>query len=122
MRQKGFTPLMLILIFLIGGAVLFIALNAFPRDAKFTGTITTVNNACHADAGPCSITVDDKEISMGGSGYFGPDTDKRPSGKLIGVTTSERSVGTPVEVFVKKKFFNSYTIRGKTDYYIKALE
>ena len=91
-------------------------------EETFTGTITSANFGCAADAS-CDLVVDGTK-----NVHFGHDT--RREGPTDWGNTEQiftlmedpkQGVGRKVEVYAARRGENDYTLQGKTAYYIKVL-
>ncbi len=89
-------------------------------EEKFTGTITDINYQCQAD-GICTIQIGEKYVIVG----KGESPTPEPKGNSSNIELDENKknsyLGKKVEVFAQKIDNNTYTIYGKTKYYVKLL-
>lgn len=91
------------------------------NEEKFMGTINNIDYQCHVD-GVCNIKIDKKNVIVG----KGESLIQEPVGQLLKINLDQNKksdyLGKKAEVFAKKISENSYTIYGKTEYYVKFLD
>ena len=87
-------------------------------NARFSGTVTTIDCGCWSD-GLCAIAVNGKKIVFG-RGWSGSTW-----GAIEGLRGCEESVGMSAEVFARKDLgapfglADTYSLEGSQDYYVR---
>jgi hypothetical protein len=88
--------------------------------ATFTGTISTVDTGCFADA-VCSVTVDGKKVILVTGMRLGAPEEVGTLKGVASIGDLEAKIGSSAKVYAAKTTDGEYTLYGNTDYYVEVL-